>query len=237
MEPTVAIGCPIRNRDWNVRSYLLAMERLVYPKDKLGFVFLVNDSTDSTLDMLLEWKDKHKDEYQYIDIKNVNLGAIEDKRSAQVRREIYSHLAIVRNMLLDMVKFQFPDYFFSVDSDILVQHNTLSSLVHNRKDICSAIVHNDRNINRKWPNRFVNIMIKEDGKYKHYKDYPINDIFEVDVTGAVYLMSRPVYTTIRYDWDKQGEDIAFCRNAKEAGFKIFCDSRLYCYHLMNAVRG
>lgn len=233
MTPTVTIGCPVRNRAWNMKAYLLSLERTIYPQESIGFCFLVNDSTDETLEMLRDWKSKKEQNYKFIDIKEVNLGAIPDERTAATRREIYHHLADVRNRLLDMVQRRDTDYFFSVDSDILIQHNTLAKLVGEDKDVCAALVHNDRNINRKWPNRFVNIMVASNGQYKHYKDYPINDTFEVDVTGAVYLISKSVYNTIRYEWHKQGEDIGFCENAKRAGFKIYCNSELYCYHLMN----
>ncbi len=232
--PTVAIGCPVRNRGWILPQYLKAMEKVIYPKEKIGFCFVVNDSTDDTMEILQEWKRKRDQDYAFIDIVERNFGAIEDKRVAPVRREIYRHLAKVRNILLDTVAKHDVDYFFSVDSDILVVHDTLQKLIYLKEDICAGLVYNDGRTNRKHPHRAPNIMIYDDrGKLVHFKEYPLNSVFKVDVTGAIYLMSKRAYTTIRYDFHRKGEDIAFCEDAQSKGFTLYCNSDAFCYHMMD----
>lgn len=76
-------------------------------------------------------------------------------------------------------------------------------------------------------------------KVEVYKDYPKDQIFEVDATGFGAVMME--VNLIKRIWDKYGlpfspqlglgEDMSFCWRAKQIGAKMFCDSSIKLAHL------
>lgn len=223
---TVMIGCPIRNRGWIAEKYLACIYNLNYPKTKIHLCFIVNDSTDNTLNILREFKKSKEEEYAGIDIVIKNFNQIPDARITTTRQKIYSSLAELRNILLEKVHGN--DYLFSVDSDILFEPDTLNKLLMHRKDIVSAQIWNDSS------NTFPNVMIRKDSSFRHYLEFPRDSIFKCDVTGAIYLISREVINAgVKYKYHHQGEDIAFCLSAQEKGFELWCDPTIKCRHIMH----
>ncbi len=230
--PKVIIGCPVRNRGWILSSYLTSLYGLDYPKENIRLLFVLNDSTDNSEEILKEFKKDHESEYDHIDILTYNLRTPEDERTAKTRPKIYGNLAKVRNFMLSKIE---TPYFLSVDSDILIPPYTLKYLLADNKKIVAGVISNDYIENPKavYPNVRTNLMIqREDGKIVHYKNYPLDSVFKVDVTGAFYLMTKEVCEKVRYDYDIQGEDIPFCLNAKAQGFEIWADSRVFGQHIM-----
>ncbi len=230
--PKILIGSPVRNRARWLPYYLDHLTKLDYPKELIEYCFVVNDSVDESLRILQQFvADRPGQVWTW------NLGQNEDDRDDPVYRaqEILAGLALLRNLLLDTAKASGADFLFSVDSDIMVPPDSLKKLVQNDKDICSALIYNDYHVNPEELElgRFPNIMFKDDsGSICHYINYPENQLFEVDVTGAVYLIKRPVFDAVRYGYHDQGEDIAFCEDAQRKGFKLWCDSRIFCQHIM-----
>lgn len=225
----ILIGAPIRNRAWVLPYYLAALDRLEYPKELLSFCFILNDSTDESRELLLDFYDNHDS----VTIMDINQGSPVDREDRQDRDKIYGPLAEVRNLLISHAAIIGADYLFSVDSDIIVPPDTLTRLLAHQKDIVAALIYNDYHFNahENYPNRFPNIMIHRNG-LQSYRDYPLNSLFEVDVTGAVYLLSRDVCQQVRYGYHIEGEDVHFCHEAKGKGFSLWCDSSIFCQHIM-----
>lgn len=209
------------------------MKNLDYPKDRLKFTFLVNDSRDKSINILKKFKADNEQDYIAIDIHEINIGSVVDARNGATRDKIYRSLAEVRNQLISRVSD--TDYFFSVDSDILVGKGSLRLLVESQKDIVAGVVRNDYLVNSqaKYPWVRTNLLIKnKDGKLTHYLGYPLNSLFQVDVTGAIYLMTRDVYENIRYGYHEQGEDIYFCYEAASRGYEIWANTNVTPEHVM-----
>jgi GT2 family glycosyltransferase len=65
-------------------------------------------------------------------------------------------------------------------------------------------------------------------------DYPVDQIFEAPggVGTGVMLIKTEVFRSLPYPWffypqdHRWGMDLDFCRRAREAGFKAYCDSRI-----------
>ncbi|MCX7883678.1 MAG: glycosyltransferase [Caloramator sp.] len=220
----IMIGCPVHNREWILPYYLRHVYEIDYPKDKVTLCFVVNDSKDKTLDMLIEFKKKYNKQYRNIIIKEINFNMPEDNRQNRVEKKIYDRIAKVRNEFLGCLCDE--DYVFSIDSDILVPKNSLKRLLSHKKDIVSALVYNDRN------NVYPNILNIKNGKIVHYFDFPKESLFQVDITGAVYLIKGEICKKVKYEYHKLGEDVPFCLNAKKLGYKIWCDSSIICRHIM-----
>jgi hypothetical protein len=240
---TVTIGCPISNRSYLIDRYLKGIYNLDYPKNKIKLYFLVNNSQDSTESDLNRFRNKYKKEYLDIKIDKYNLSKKTDKRQHKYREEFYNRLATLRNYILDKID---TDYFFSVDSDVIVNQDVLIELLKSEKDIIAAVINNDQ-VSRpyaEYPNIRTNLLHYVDKEVvvnnetkmvktlTHYLDYPLNDVVEVDVTGAVYLLTNDVCSKVKYEFHELGEDVSFCDNAKIQGYKIYADTGLLQKHIM-----
>lgn len=80
--------------------------------------------------------------------------------------------------------------------------------------------------------------------YAHtYYDYPQDSIFEIEACGfGGVLMNTSVLKKVEETYGLPfapilgfGEDISFCMRAREAGFKVWCDSRVKMGHIGNHV--
>lgn len=219
----ILIAAPVRNRAWVLPEYLEHLRNLDYPKEKLAFKFILNDSTDESEKILNEFKENYQPEYRYIEIEKADFGYPsdwgEDREKNKLNRFKYAYKALskLRNLILATAWADLEtDYLFQVDSDILVRPDVLKRLIECGKDIVAALVVNKRN---KLEQVFA------------YNFTPLSDsriivpdgLFEVKTTGAVVLISRKVFENISicYSPKDSGEDEGFCENARKQGFKSY----------------
>ena len=235
----VLIGAPVHNRNNFLPIYLesLKMQHFLEKSIEARYVFILNQCDKETWKIFEIFKEDNLDSFKVKLIRADNINAGEDRRFYK-----YSNIAILRNALLREINL-FDDFFFSVDTDIRVCDGALYRLIKNNKDICAALIHNDTQYvahreaeKRIHPFRKTNALNFRDKKnYKdarHYMDYPINSLFKVDVTGAVYLMRAGVTRCCIYEDHPQGEDVSFCINALKKNFEIWMDSNIFCEHYM-----
>jgi len=229
--PTVTIGCPVSNRDYLINRYLDGIYNLDYPRDKIKLYFLVNNCTDNTENELKLFQRKFLKEYQDIEVERYRMSFRKDKRITGYRYETYKRLSELRNYVLSKIE---TDYFFSVDSDIILNYNVLKGLVNCKKHIVAAIINNDKILRPyyDYPNIRTNILIDGERGITHYLDYPKNELIEVKYTGAVYLLSKEVCKNLKYSFHEQGEDIGFCNDARDKGYKLYCHTTFMQNHIM-----
>lgn len=219
----ILIGCPIRNRAWILSEYLRCIENLEYPKEFITCCFIINDSTDKTKSILSQWQSENYSRYESIKIIEINFGNKNDmgetghgrqndkKKYACRKKVIIPTLAILRNRLLEEARDGEYDYFFSVDSDILVNPDILNKLIETEKDIVAGLVHNgevEYNF-LQFPGKSRNVIPDR--------------LFEVKTTGAIILISQKVFINenIQYGNNSKGEDVDFCESARQQGFKSY----------------
>ncbi len=235
--PPVTIGGPIRNRAWILPDHLSALESLDYPKHLISFLYLVNDSKDETKKILEEFKNTKGHLYNSFQIIEKNLNQVEDTRNEFSRiHHIFNSLCELRNLWLDSIPR--GNWAFSVDSDILCPPKTLRKLVNNRKDICSAFISNEfipKQLEKTRGN-ILKFISPARTRCFHVKAKPLGSLLKIDVTGAVYLLSPKIVSSVRFAYDRQGEDIGFCRSALNQGFQIFCDTSILPLHAMEKER-
>lgn len=222
----VMIGCPVRNRAWILPRYLEALEAMDYPAHLREYCFIVNNCVDDTEAILRSWALKNPSQVKILRMDLKNPGG---EKRGEYR---FKNLAYLRNLLLNQFLLSDCTYLFSVDSDIIVPPHTLSDLISHKCDIISALVPNG-----KWfkERQAFNILRKEkNGGYVHIKDFFREQLLEVDVTGAAYLIhKRVIEKGVRYSDIYGAEDIGFCEEARRLGFKIFCAAYLKCEHVMS----
>lgn len=237
---TVQISCPVRDREKYLPYYLDCLYNLDYNKKLITLRFLVNDSTDNSENILLDFKQKHNEEYKDIIIDVWNRGVEADARVLHVRNRIYEHLTALRNKLM---RTNNSDFYLSVDSDIMMERDTLKKLILNDREIVAGLIINGYLVEPRNAKQYPNILIQSEedkNKYNHVGNWRIRERFgerliEVDFTGAIILIKKEVTKdkNIYYDVHPQGEDLFFCKTAQKRGYKVYCDLSCKATHCMD----
>ncbi|MBT2759848.1 glycosyltransferase [Paenibacillus sp. ISL-20] len=235
---TITIAAPIRDREWILPYYLKHIENIDYPKDKIELLFVINDSSDNTYHLLNDFKNTHINSYKKIRLDTYNRNMPSDIREIVSRKKyIFDHLSKLKNYIMSKVK---TDFLLFLDSDILVPSDIITNLLNHQKDIVSGLIWNGYLVSPEKPYLYPNVMkLIENNQYSHIVNYRIKNIdpsphlINVDLTGAVILLSKKVYKSIKYGFHPQGEDAYFCKMAQNHGFDIYCDLGVFCHHIMN----
>lgn len=242
----ILIGCPVSSRGWIIPYYLRNLYNLDYDKKLIDIYWIVNNSTDNSLELLQEFKQQYKNEYNSIGIEVCNSkNKFTDNRKTEIRQKYsYYWLARLRNKLLKKCLALHADYLFSSDSDILFKRDILKRLLSHDKDIISSIIYNGylytgspdeaykysnilREVDHNLYEHIVNFRIKYPDKN------PLGTLVSCDYTGACILITKEVCSKVKYGWHQQGEDVVFCRTAKQAGYDLWCDVSMYSQHVMS----
>ena len=225
--PYVLISAPIRNRASQLYKYLESIYQLDFPKRLISIYWIINDNRDSSLAILQKFQEHFggiNGLYRNIQIEEINLKSPPDARTSIRRKAIYKNLAFLRNKTLDYFLTTDNEYLFSIDSDIMVFSNCLKKLLKTDKDLISAEIAND------FGRGFIGNTLKfisdskhpDNGQYVHLKLPDMPEIYEVDLTGAVFLAKRVVIESgAKYSNHSFGEDLPFCEAVKKNGFKMF----------------
>ena len=139
----------------------------------------------------------------------------------------------VRNMIAKRALEGNYEYLLFLDDDMTFPPNLYFRLKARKKKIIGALA-----FKREPP--FEPCVYKKKGKY-FYPFFPPKGCVEVDAIGAAgLLIHTSVLKKIKYPWfetgyDEEGNhwsvDFDFCKKAKKAGFKIFCDSTIEMGHI------
>ncbi len=225
MEYKVLIGCPVRDRAWILPRYLQCLLELNYPKNQIEYAFVVNDSTDTTLEILQKFALRSPSPVHLI---QQNMSS---RNSSSRGAYNIANLVVLRNILLNMFIKSDCSHLFSVDSDILVTPDSLNELIKLDLSVVSLLVRNDHHIGELG---YYNISRLQGGQYHPIRDFPRGRLLQVDCTGAGYLIKRFVIEEqgVRYRLHLQGEDAGFCDDARSKGIALWCHTGLECVHVM-----
>lgn len=231
------IGCPIYKRDWIFPSWAAAIERQTIDLSKVGFVFITSSNDEKTLHYINLWKNVHP-EIPYFQIVPKDDVAHHEhaENSRQWTMSKYHNMISLRNKLLDEVRKIQPDYFFSLDSDILLQNQmTIELLVSHINDGADAV--SPLMFMTPFGTSFPSVMTwidKPGERAKRLQDYPIGTYFQSDIIMAAKMMSKDVYNNVNYIFHGQGEDLGWCADAHKKGFKkLYSASYIYAPHIMH----
>jgi len=218
----IVVGCPIRLREWMIEPWFEAVLcSLAVVESDFCFAFAIEDDDPSGL--LIEEFCKKNKLNSYATIVEPYTGSIREHNWDHARVE---YMVYLRNELLKLVRSMEPDYFLSLDSDILVHPKTLVNLLiaADRFDAVGgkAYLHKLSKIpSYAIMNKRTNNMLRQDH----------SQLLAVDVIMAIKLMGRKAYN-VDYVFDRRGEDIGWSRSAKEKGLTLGYDGRLASKHIM-----
>jgi len=151
------------------------------------------------------------------------------------------------------------DTLLLVDDDMVFSGDFLDTIRDNEEsweyDIVSGVA-----TKRSWPPRAIVLRLKEEqpglpssllgDTFDFMDDVPDNEVVEVDATGFAFTLIRrhvieemtgeygPDYTFYcSYGNGFESEDVVFCRNARELGFRIAVDTNVKPGHVSQDIYG
>lgn len=227
--PKIVIGCPAKNRAWILPEYLAALEAIDYHNKE--YIFMENNSNDATLTLLRRFRSRSPTR-----IFSLTSKKHQGEARTEYWKENYAYLAKIRNRFLELFLQTDGEYLLSIDSDIIVPADIIKQLLPlaDGKTMVGAAISNIPNcrLDGQVPGNFM-FFDQETGSMHHPKRYTPRGILDVDVVGACYLIPRKVIKDgVRYGPDRQGEDIPFCKKAKELGYKLKVKFGIDCEHRM-----
>ncbi len=127
-----------------------------------------------------------------------------------------------------------PTHILFVDYDVLPRRNTLDKLLAHDKDIVSGVYPTTRKCKISW------CLSKEEP----FVSMEINDIPKTlfkakTVCNGIMLVKMEVFDKLEWPYWKNefsesglktGEDIYFCKKARDAGYDLWVDPQLTCNH-------
>jgi len=231
------IGCPIYKRDWIFPAWAAAIEKQTIDLSNVGFIFVVSSNDEKTIRYINLWKRVHPEIPLIEMVSRDDLAHHEhSENSRQWTMSKYHNMVSLRNTLLAEVRKYQPDFFFSLDSDILLTNSmTVELLVSHVKDGADAV--SPLMYMTPFGTDFPSVMtwIDEPGKRaKRIGNYPIGSYFKSDIIMAAKMMSKEVYNNVNYEFHAQGEDLGWCANAHKAGYRnLYSASYIYATHIMH----
>jgi hypothetical protein len=232
------IGCPIYKREWIFPYWISCIENQGIDLSNIGFIFEASPDDEQTIQMLERYK-KHVKSVALFDIsvREDIPHFYHEEGTRQWSISKYENMVSLRNSLLKKARDIKPDYYYSLDSDILLTNNNtiklLTSHIQSGADaVSTAMFMTPTTI--MYPG-VMNWHEEEQELEKAYRkeSYPLGTYFKSDIIMAAKMMSPNVYNNVDYKLHPQGEDLGWCANAKKLGYNLYCASYIYTPHIMN----
>jgi hypothetical protein len=190
------------------------------------YIFIEGDSSDNTYEVLQNWLTPKKN---YI-LKKIDRNHRPFVKDRNPKRTIY--FAELRNKLIDLV-LSIPEVseVLMIDANYGWKDDLISSLRSTDADISAPLVVMHKNRDGKYL-FYDTWAFRKDGKqFSHWHPY-IKELghspLEIDSAGGGYLVKRKVLEAgVRYNGDRDCEHVGFNQNAREKGFTIKINPKVY----------
>lgn len=232
----VLIGCPVFRRAWILNEWFAAIEAQTMPLSDIGFIFELGPKDDETHDLMWNWHMEHPQVQVFDGLIRNDQPHMEHQPEgrAWIPGHFYRMIEFRNNLLEQVINYQ-PDRYFSLDSDILLENPTTLERLYEECTPGTAVA--------PWvymhptDTEFPGVMNWKDrvgGPAKRELDkYPIGETFEAEIIMAAKMMSKEVYTNVRYRHHQQGEDLGWSAEVTRAGYKMKSVSDIYAPHIMH----
>lgn len=224
--PQLVVGCPIRDRAWIVEDWLTHIAGATHNAglfDQVSVVLVGDPRVDTSTFRAATSAAARL-------CTTLDSVATREPAGPYVRTwtlERFKHMSALRNMLLAKVRVHAPAYFWSVDSDVLVSADALSSAIDASStfDAVGSRCYMTQD-GRDYPSRAVR---SNDGTLVRDDD---DRVSTADVIMAVKLMKPRAYA-VNYAAHPLGEDVAWSLAAQRAGCALGWDGRTVSKHVMS----
>lgn len=227
--PFLVIGAPVHERAWVLPDWFAHLAKQDLPWEDVTLLFNYGRSSDSTLEIIRDAQDMLPWTVRVlIDDRDDDHVAQTVHRSWNFER--YRVMARLRNELLEWVRKWQPDYYLSLDTDILLPKGAISTLLEDIRDgkfdaVAPKLFMTPRN--EKYPNAMNLTDLGGRPKLEH------SFTMIVDVVFAAVLMNQRLYSEVDYAPHKRGEDIGWGYNAKKAGMVMGLNPQVVAKHVMS----
>lgn len=233
------VGAPVRNRGWILNRYLDSLTRAVgmaVSDSDVGFAWLVNDSSDNTLEILTDFRRNNSDRYGlgvHVDVVNFGDRPMDTSRGVRLARERYMTYPILASLRNSLISRDYPyfSHFLSVDSDILVDEMSISMLIRTSMmmglDVVGGLVRNGEGA--------FNYLIYDESSdrfVRRGREHEAGLPFMVGLTGAFCLYSRRACKLGHFRCCESGEDEGMARSLMEHGIRMWVEPRAVGHHVM-----
>lgn len=230
------IGCPVYKRAWILPTWFKFIEQQTMPLSDIGFVFELGTDDDETHNVLWEWQLAHPEVSVFDAVVRDDINhETHPKSGRQWTGSKYWRMVDLRNSLLDRVMSHEPQKFFSLDSDILLEHPETLERLFNMTEHLDAV--GILSYMKPGTTQYPSVMSWVNGVGNRARradaGYPIGTIFRSDIIMAAVMMSKKVYENTKYQWHKQGEDLGWSAYATQKGYELWCASNVYGAHIMH----
>jgi len=232
--PNIMITSLIHNRAWILPQFLNCLNNINYPKDKIKYCFIVNNTSDESLQLLKAWNNESL-------ILEYNFKLSKNHGEHKWDNNLIKHMAIMRNQTLKMSERFDCEYMVNIDSDILFPPNIIKHLVTSDKKIISPVFFAGwgDDSGKRFP------QVWDRGGFE-LSDSLLNlvcsrrTIVRVGGLGAFTCIHKDVWEKgVNYDRvynlpsDMFGEDRDFCTRASVHGFWLFASTYYDLIHVDN----
>jgi len=232
----IIIACPIYKRDWILSHWVRCILKQSINISNIGFIFEVSPEDKTTVAALRAWKQIDKNIPLFDIIERSDIPHFEHQNNGrQWTLSKYHNMINMRNSILLKVREYQPDYYFSLDSDILIENpNTIELLIAHINEGADAV--SPLMYMTPVGTNFPSVMSwKEDWKGSRDQSYPIGTYFKSDIIMAAKMMSKKTYMNVDYEFHQQGEDLGWSKNASKNNLNLYCASYIYAPHIMSPV--
>src|SRR3989338_7137721 len=216
-EIKILIGCPIYDgKKYCLNKFIEGLKSLAY-KNK---------------DILLI--DNSKDDLFAKQLNDLGLPTIHMGKDLKTSRD---KIIYCRNLLRQEVLDGNYDYFLSLEADVVPPPDIIEKLLLHKKDIVSAVVwYYSEYEGKRIPAPLLwDFDFKGDEKYMVYvakEELQKPQLKEIKACSlSCCLISRKALEKVKFRYkDDSYDDVMFCIDARELGFKVYADTTQECTH-------
>lgn len=215
----VTVGCPVRSREWIMPRWFAHTDLAAAVAGvEVEYVF-VGAEGDPTYEVIEATCSRP---WRWVGSQE----RVQRDRTHQWNPTEYRHMTVLRNWLLSAARETKPDFFLSLDSDILLHEDALANLIETAESGFDAVGGKCWMTDRTDACSYIQL-VNSHGFVRP----DVNRVIEVDVIMAIKLMG-PKALAIDYVFDSDGEDVGWSRMAKRAGLRLGFDGRVCSRHVM-----
>lgn len=235
----LAVTTLTRNRSWALPDFFARLAALDVDPAHTALVVIDDNSDDPATLETLYGLDAQFAHWRGVVIywSDAPGGAPSSSRDATDREQVFSHLAELRNVMIDLIRsFDEPvTEQLSIDSDVLVTPRLYRQLASHGRDMVGSMLHTQRGamtVDEPRPRHcnFGNLT-----SCCHYATPPsgLGQLVPVMVTGACALHSaRVLGSPARFGPHPLGEDVAYCLRLLADGIQPYADTIPCAVHVM-----
>ena len=212
----------------------------IYEKDQQFLEGFLDSIKNQSKKSDLIFADNSKNNNLYIKLKQEKLIVIKTKHQGNKYEDVFQS----RKKIVEYFLKKDYTHLFWVDSDIILQKDTLSTFLNSKKEIVSGVYLSLFNYNGLKLIHPVAYKLTHDKNLRLPLQLPEvkkNSIIEVHSVGfGCCLIKREVLEKInlrRIPKTTSTEDVLFCHDSRKKGYKTFLNTSILCKHGLKTKQG